>query len=118
MSNHLRHDESVGHALKRIDAKDLRSAIRGLDDAEPGQRHDDAVHERRRSVKTTRAVLQLVPCDSIAALRFVAFKPSLKKAIRQVARRAQSPAEVPPTRIFTPGETGQSAEVRRSLAIG
>src|SRR4029079_8874794 len=59
MPYRLRQEEPVGRGIKRITVKELRSAVRTLGDGESRKEHDEAVHEARKHVKKTRAVLQL-----------------------------------------------------------
>jgi CHAD domain-containing protein len=63
MSYRLRPNRSVRHELERIAVKQLSTAAGLLEHTGPGKEHDKAVHEARKSVKKTRAVLQLLRPD-------------------------------------------------------
>jgi CHAD domain-containing protein len=61
MSFRLRSTESIADGLRRLAREELRSISTHLDDAAPPR--DDAIHEIRKSVKKTRALLQVVGAD-------------------------------------------------------
>jgi len=58
----LKRKESVSHALRRLADKELHSAADGLRPRNPKDR-DEAVHEGRKIIKKTRALLELVRAD-------------------------------------------------------
>jgi CHAD domain-containing protein len=58
----LRSNESIADGLRRLAREELRSISKHLDGAAPPP--DDAIHEIRKSVKKTRAILQVVSADN------------------------------------------------------
>ena len=58
----LRSTESIADGLRRLAREELSSISRHLDGAAPPR--DDAIHEIRKSVKKTRAILQVVGADN------------------------------------------------------
>lgn len=56
MAYRIKPDESVPHAVRRIARAQLRKAVENLS----GAGGDEAVHEARKSIKKTRALLRLV----------------------------------------------------------
>lgn len=78
MAFRLRPDESVSRGLKRVVRKELRKAI---DQLRGMHASDEVVHEARKSIKKTRAVLQLVG-DEIGAGRA---EKQLRRAARSLA---------------------------------
>ena len=58
----LRSTESIADGLRRIAREELSSITTHLDGAAPPR--DDAIHEIRKSVKKTRAILQVVGADN------------------------------------------------------
>jgi CHAD domain-containing protein len=59
---HLKHGESVPDEVRRIVREELQSGAAQLSGSDPDKR-DDAIHEARKSVKKTRAILRLVRPD-------------------------------------------------------
>ena len=61
MAFRLKHEETAAHGVRRLAAKQLRSARDQLrKSAVPA---DEAIHEARKSLKKTRALLQLIDAD-------------------------------------------------------
>ena len=58
----LRPTESIADGLRRLAREELSSISKHLDGAAPPR--DDAIHEIRKSVKKTRAILQVVGADN------------------------------------------------------
>ena len=58
----LRSTESIAKGLRRLAREELSSISTHLDGAAPPS--DDAIHEIRKSVKKTRAILQLIGADN------------------------------------------------------
>jgi len=61
MAFRLKADESVRRGLRRLAAKELKSARGRL--ARAKRPSDEAIHEARKSLKKTRAILQLIDAD-------------------------------------------------------
>jgi CHAD domain-containing protein len=62
MAFRLKQEESVSHGLRRLAHKVLRETIHLLQPGPPAER-DEAVHEGRKNIKKTRALLELVRHD-------------------------------------------------------
>jgi CHAD domain-containing protein len=62
MSFRLQSTESIADGLRRLAREELRSISKHLNGAAPPR--DDALHEIRKSVKKTRAILQVVDADN------------------------------------------------------
>src|SRR5260370_10217797 len=62
MASRLKHSESVPEGVKRIAREEIRSAVQYLR-GKGGVSRDEAIHEARKSIKKTRALLRLVRFD-------------------------------------------------------
>jgi len=62
MAYQLRRQTSVGSELRKLAAKELRSARKELERTTPP--HDEAIHEGRKSVKKVRAIVELIDADN------------------------------------------------------
>lgn len=74
----LKQTESVAHGVNRLVRRELRLAIDGLQPGTPEKR-DEAVHGGRKSIKKTRALLELV-------------RPELGRRYRRQKRRLRAAA--------------------------
>ena len=78
MAFRLKRSESVARGVKRLARKELKSAIEALTPGRPARR-DEGVHDGRKSIKKTRALLELA-------------RPELGRQYRQQKRRLRSAA--------------------------
>jgi len=93
MAFRLRRDESTTHGLRRAARKELRAAARGVGGRSPD---DSAIHEARKSLKKTRAILDLIDADGGQGLG--ASTKSLRKVNRALSRIRDADALV---QVFT-----------------
>jgi CHAD domain-containing protein len=80
MAYRLKPKESVPDGLKRIAREELQSAIDGLTGATPATR-DTAIHEARKSLKKTRAIVKLMRDELGGAYR------TENQRLRDIGRR-------------------------------